>query len=163
VTVAAEIADSFNALTSHPYKLGDIVLCKLNQTRRKQPRPNTQALSQVSIEDGRTIVRRASVTEDDITMMARLIEPEAWLEYDMGQGECSNMSGWKCSDSLRTAKRLLDVGYRNCAAKGELPTAYQFVKALANRTRDKAVKVYLGLLLTAADKRIRASRKARAT
>jgi hypothetical protein len=31
---------AFNATTTHPYRLGDVILCKLNQTTRKMPRKN---------------------------------------------------------------------------------------------------------------------------
>jgi hypothetical protein len=41
---AAEIADTYNSSTSHPYRLGDCILGKLNQTNRT-PRKNTQRLS----------------------------------------------------------------------------------------------------------------------
>jgi hypothetical protein len=30
----------FNAVTTHPFRLGDVILCKLNQTARKKPRRN---------------------------------------------------------------------------------------------------------------------------
>jgi len=37
---AAEIADGYNASTTHEHRLGDCILCKLNLTKRKKPRRN---------------------------------------------------------------------------------------------------------------------------
>lgn len=42
VRQAAEIAEAFNATTTHPYRLGDCILAKLN-VRRGKPRRNLQA------------------------------------------------------------------------------------------------------------------------
>lgn len=43
---AADVLDSagFNATTTHPYRLDDVVLFKLNLSRRAKPRRNKQAL-----------------------------------------------------------------------------------------------------------------------
>ena len=44
VACAAEIADGFNAVCSHPYRLGDVVLSKLHQLPKKKVRRNLRAL-----------------------------------------------------------------------------------------------------------------------
>ena len=46
VAAAAGVLDGggFNATTTHEYRLGDVVLCKLNQTKRDKPRRNTKCL-----------------------------------------------------------------------------------------------------------------------
>ena len=46
VEAAAGVLDGggFNATTTHEYRLGDVVLCKLNQTKRDKPRRNTKCL-----------------------------------------------------------------------------------------------------------------------
>ena len=44
VEAAAHYIDDFNSLTTHPYRLGDSVLCKLNATSRKEPRRNQKRL-----------------------------------------------------------------------------------------------------------------------
>jgi len=41
---AAEIADGYNASTTHEYQLGDCILCKLNLTKRKKPRRNSKRI-----------------------------------------------------------------------------------------------------------------------
>jgi len=40
VEAAAGIADMFNSESRHPFRLGDLILCKLNQTKMKKPRRN---------------------------------------------------------------------------------------------------------------------------
>lgn len=42
VIAAADIADSFGSTSTHPFRLGDIILCKLNATARLKPRRNRQ-------------------------------------------------------------------------------------------------------------------------
>jgi len=44
IRYAAEIADTYNGTTTHPYRLGDCILFKLNQTKKK-PRKNKKRLS----------------------------------------------------------------------------------------------------------------------
>ena len=44
---------------------------------------------------------------DAIDLIARVIEVEAWAEYDAGHGRCSNMSGTAIVASIKTAKRLI--------------------------------------------------------
>lgn len=39
--------------------------------------------------------------------LARAMDPEAWAEYDAGQGTCNNQAGWKCLDTIRYAQRLI--------------------------------------------------------
>lgn len=51
-------------------------------------------------------------TPDDVEALARVPEPEAWAEFDSGNGVCSNEAGWTCLDSLEQAKRALKAGYR---------------------------------------------------
>jgi len=42
-----------------------------------------------------------------VTKIARAMEPEAWAEYDAGDGTCANEDGWKCIDSIKAAQRLI--------------------------------------------------------
>ncbi len=44
VSAAAEVANSYNSSTTHPYMLGDCILGKLNQLGDKKPRKNEQKL-----------------------------------------------------------------------------------------------------------------------
>ncbi len=37
-TAAAEIASTFDKQIDHPYRMDDVILCKLNLTKRKKPR-----------------------------------------------------------------------------------------------------------------------------
>jgi hypothetical protein len=48
VRSAAEMADTYNRSSSHPYMLGDCILHKLNQTTRKKPRKNIYKLTGAS-------------------------------------------------------------------------------------------------------------------
>ena len=41
--------------------------------------------------------------------LAKAIEPEAWQEFDAGNGVCSNDAGWKCKDSIYAARRVMDM------------------------------------------------------
>lgn len=43
VTFAASVADDYNGSTTHPYRLGDCIMAKLN-LRRQRPRKNERAL-----------------------------------------------------------------------------------------------------------------------
>lgn len=43
VICAADVAADFDDLSAHTYRISDVVLCKLNQTRRKFPRRNLMA------------------------------------------------------------------------------------------------------------------------
>jgi hypothetical protein len=161
VEAAAEIADSFNALMSHPYRLGDVLLAKLNQTRRQRPRRNVKALSAISMEEGRTILRRIPITDADCETMASRMEPEAWVEYELGQGVCTNSAFWKCAASYNAAQQLLAAGYRCCAVQGKVASALDIVKAL--RPKDKVQQAFLTNLIKATERKVRADRKARAT
>jgi hypothetical protein len=40
VQAAADVAAEYNSSTSHPYRLDDCILCKLNVVSRKRPRKN---------------------------------------------------------------------------------------------------------------------------
>lgn len=53
--------------------------------------------------------KRAATPDEQVAMdkIARAIEPEAWAEYDAGNGVCSNQSGWACKDSIIQAQRLM--------------------------------------------------------
>lgn len=54
--------------------------------------------------------RGQPATPEEQTAMdkiARAIEPNAWAEYDAGNGTCSNMAGWACMDSIKQAQRLM--------------------------------------------------------
>ena len=44
VIAAADVASQYNRSTSHPYRLDDCILDKLNVTKRKKPRKNTEKL-----------------------------------------------------------------------------------------------------------------------
>ncbi len=46
-------------------------------------------------------------SEDGRDLLARLMEPEAWAEYDAGNGVCSNGAGWKVMASLEAANRII--------------------------------------------------------
>lgn len=41
--------------------------------------------------------------------LCRALEPEAWEEYDAGNGVCSNQAGWKCLASVEAAARAMDL------------------------------------------------------
>ena len=41
--------------------------------------------------------------------MARAMEPEAWAEYDAGNGRCTNQAGWKCMDTMVHAASAIEV------------------------------------------------------
>lgn len=41
--------------------------------------------------------------------LARAMEPDAWAEYDEGNGICSNAAGWACLESIGHATRVLDL------------------------------------------------------
>lgn len=40
-------------------------------------------------------------------LLARLIAPEAWKEYDAGNGQCTNAAGATCIESLKAAQRIV--------------------------------------------------------
>jgi hypothetical protein len=40
--------------------------------------------------------------------LAKAMEPEAWAEYDAGNGVCTNDAGWKCLATITYATRVLD-------------------------------------------------------
>jgi hypothetical protein len=44
VEAAAGVVEMFNGSTTHPYRLDDVVLCKLNVVSRDKPRLNKKAL-----------------------------------------------------------------------------------------------------------------------
>jgi len=44
VLAAAAVADQYNSCTNLPYRLGDLVACKLNATSRQKPRKNRKRL-----------------------------------------------------------------------------------------------------------------------
>jgi hypothetical protein len=45
VEAAAGVIEQYNSSTTHPYRLDDCVLCKLNVTKRAKPRRNTTKLA----------------------------------------------------------------------------------------------------------------------
>ena len=44
VEAAAGVAEQYNSSTTHPYRLDDCILCKLNVTKRQKPRLNKKKL-----------------------------------------------------------------------------------------------------------------------
>lgn len=58
---------------------------------------------------GATKPKRKATPEEAIVMdkLARAIEPDAWAEYDAGNGRCSNEAGWDCMSSIKQAQRLM--------------------------------------------------------
>lgn len=53
--------------------------------------------------------RRAITPEEEaaIDKIARALEPDAWVEYDAGNGVCTNTAGWTCVASIKAAQRLI--------------------------------------------------------
>lgn len=45
--------------------------------------------------------------QDALDVLAREIEPEAWAEYDAGNGVCSRMAGTAALHSITVAKNVL--------------------------------------------------------
>lgn len=41
--------------------------------------------------------------------LARAMEPEAWAEYDEGNGICSNAAGWKCLESINHVAAVMNL------------------------------------------------------
>jgi len=45
--------------------------------------------------------------EQAIDNLARAMSPDAWAEYDAGNGVCTNSAGWECIDTIKKAQKLL--------------------------------------------------------
>jgi hypothetical protein len=54
--------------------------------RRVRPTEKLKVSSVFSAEKCRANLRAIVVTDEECESMARVIEPEAWVEYDLGQG-----------------------------------------------------------------------------
>lgn len=64
----------------------------------------------LTARDRRNIEPGTLLTEQEdaaVDRMARAMDPEAWGEYDDGDGRCSNGAGHACNQSIRHAQRLL--------------------------------------------------------
>jgi hypothetical protein len=62
IKTAAAFAGEFDGSSTHPYKLEDVILCKLNVTKRKKPRVNDRAvrLADVRREARAEVLRQLS-------------------------------------------------------------------------------------------------------
>ncbi len=132
VCAAACIADDYNALSLHGFRLGDCIEGRLNVTSRKKPRKNVRTANTISA--CKNILVGIKPTDELLMQTARVLDPEAWAEYVRSNGKVANMVGWRCLETLEYAKRLLKAGYRDCAARREaLPRFLE--KPTRKRTR----------------------------
>jgi hypothetical protein len=113
-------------------------------SRIKRLRADDPKLGNAILEAGRSIVRLSKIdTKQEAQIMARLMAPEAWLEYDVG--ECTNASAQAIGDAIKAAQTLLSAGYRCCAAPGKAMTRAQALKSQG--LKDKVSKQYVANLL----------------
>jgi hypothetical protein len=52
---------------------------------------------------------KPATPDEQIVMdkLARAMVPDAWKEYDEGNGVCTNMAGWACIESIKYAQKLI--------------------------------------------------------
>ena len=112
IKVAATLADEYNSLSLHGFKLGDCIQGKLNFSRRH---PRRNPTSPALLAGCKRKLLEVKITDQLVMQMAMTIAPEFWAEYVENKGRVANMVGWECLESIEIAKRLIAAGFRDCA------------------------------------------------
>lgn len=133
IKLAADIADQYNSLSLHGFKLGDCIQGKLNFSR-KHPRRNLA--SPALLVGCKHKLLEVKQTDEQVLQMAMAIAPKFWAEYIENKGRITDMVFWECVESIETAQRLITAGFRDCApSRPELPKWFKSVVRLASGAR----------------------------
>ena len=131
IKAAADLANDYNELSLHPYRLGDCILAQFD-VRSKHPRSNKPNARTFAC--ARELLREIKITDEALVQLARVIMPEVWALYVEKNGKVDEFEAWQCVTSLNIAKDVLAAGYRDCARSRD-PIDKSMQKAL----RDKAL------------------------
>jgi hypothetical protein len=122
VLAAAHIANGYNALNLHKFRLGDCIERQLKVTSRKEPRKNVRTMG--TIRACQKALSNVKLTDELLMQTARILDPTSWAEYARNKGRVTNATGWRCLETLEMAKNLLKAGYRDCGPRrSPLPKA----------------------------------------
>ncbi len=118
IRVAAHLADDYNSLCLHPYRLGDCILVE-HGLRGGTPRRN--AKNPDVFTSCKREIFNAPVKWQHVMQLAQLLDPAAWDKYAKNKVSVGAAVATRVEATITLSKKLLRAGYRDCTPVRDKP------------------------------------------